>query len=451
MRKERKQTYLYKTTDLAFSSRIFSVVAVVLFLLCLSGCGEPPESAVPRAVEKIPIEKIENPEKELLVPALEAKIIDVFERYDPDTILRILAECYQEAPDSVGKAKAVAALHAFARSRCPPELRDSVMAFAREALTEGDSRIRYLALRVMKLKSDYLVRTMNAQAIMETLDEITEPHVAFDAYDLLMYWGFTKPVVDQLMVPAPEDPESEAYRIWKTRTSAALLASAGKLVWTRTGLPQGVVDRLLELALEQEEFTEMAIDVFLSYRATEYAGPLRKVYNRLELGRQKVLVGTALTVIHPNDKELFAEVLSAVKEMLEKDAALAEKDFPFGGTWSFLLTSAVKAESAKRAREIWEAFNNSSPCQRSSVLNLLTALFGHREGLILDILQSTSDPDLRAMLEAELQDAEIPGILLWLKTDNLPGGKLPQLSPRRRKVLRRVQGLLDEVKRNQER
>ena len=430
------------------SSYSVSLAMVVTSIACLGGCREAPQLAVPRAVAQIPLEEVAKPDKRALVPNLMAPTREVFARYEPATILRILGNLYHETEDPARRAKAVAALYVFARWRCPPELMPFVMAFAREAWTEGNGRTRYLALRI--LEADRRQREENIRVIIDALDDVTDYDVAYDAYGVLVNWGVTQPAADQLMVLAPADPQSEAYRTWANRTSAALCACGARNDWVVNGLPKRIERRLLELIREDEAFAYPALDILVRCAAPAFAKTLRtEVYNGMQPGRRKILVGAAMTELDPSDDALFTEVLSAIKAMVDNQPALTAEEFPFGWAWSFLLASARKSDDPpKRGRAVWEAFGDTSPCQRSQILKGLLHLdiLNPYPRWLLDLVQSTSDEDLRAIFKKELEDADVPSVLSWLEGGQGLLSTRPMM-PRRQEALRRAEDIYRSLKR----
>ena len=93
-------------------------------------------------------------------------------------------------------------------------------------------------------------------------------------------------------------------------------------------------------------------------------------------------------------------------------------------------------------------FGDTSPCQRSQILKGLLHLdiLNPYPRWLLDLVQSTSDEDLRAIFKKELEDADVPSVLSWLEGGQGLLSTRPMM-PRRQEALRRAEDIYRSLKR----
>jgi len=419
--------------------------AVGLCGLAVGGCGDSPEVVVRQAMQNLPIEKIEAyPFLDPGVRHLETPARDILLGCDHSEVLPALDAIYRNAKDSTVKAKVLAAAYTLADVDNRIVAGDPVAKLAWDAWEEGGKRERYHALRILAKASS--VSQGEVAKIQSVLAETDDPRILFCGYATLLRWGAAHPVIDQLMRPAPANPDTQAYRDWKRRTGSALDACLNPFgviaQWRRKGLPEGLGARIIELIQQEPGLLKQGLLCLFTCREWRLAGSLKAdVYRPMELGSSKLLVGATVAALSPDDSAFFDEVLDLLQDLLHEEGPLAEKGQIRDAIYLLFRATWDPDVSLARAKDIWEVLRGAPAWLLTDALTLLIST--PDDSLVLECVLETPDDDLRRILVYELkQGARQPALLVWL-SDEYPGGPGPSAA---REVCRqKVEHLLEEV------
>lgn len=382
--------------------------AVALGILVLScGCGDSPEVGIRKAVEQVPLKKLEYPPFGMVRDQVEeGPTRQRLAVYEPQEAAPIIARIYQESEDPTTKAKALAAAKLLlpawpsrVSDGTPVAVRQRVLELARAGLESDNIRVAFHALRLLLHASDG--GPEDVRRVAQKLEATEHPTFFSLAYVALGRWRARDPILEQVFRPSPPKTDEDAYLVWAIRTEAAVCA------WSCTvrrgeDIPSHVRERLLELMRTRPQMARTVAHIFVKMEAKSLVPEIKsKVYEPEGPLATKVFTSAAILILAPQERQLRQEFPLLLKEYFRTRGHADEQRLNLNLLIVWLSNLTCEAGDTHLFDALWEAFGQADDTERADFLADVLLVGQEDEPLVLHALSEIPDEELSRLMAGD--------------------------------------------------